>query len=121
MNAVTYTGYDGVFPMNQTATNEELLRNSVLLPNALSIIEEEARTLSASKDPIRRLYIAAAKVIHVRLTNEMAGVRKEMRQRGIQAEKIDISREEAKATIAEMIGRHMREVMDELQQKKNPR
>lgn len=101
--------------MKRPATNEELLRDSVLLPHALTKIEEEARTLSASKDPIRRLYISAAKVIHVGLTNELAGVRKEMRQRGIRAEKIDISREEAKALIGEKIGGYMREVMSELQ------
>ncbi|KZE75232.1 hypothetical protein AV654_26935 [Paenibacillus elgii] len=101
--------------MNQTATNEELLRNSVLLPNALSMIENEARTLSASKDPIRRLYISAAKVIHVRLTKELGDVRKELRQRGIRAEKIDIGREEAKAFIAEKIGWHMQGIVNELQ------
>ncbi|WP_088831217.1 hypothetical protein [Paenibacillus tyrfis] len=102
--------------MNQPATNEELLRDSVLLPHALTLIEEEARTLSATKDPIRRLYIAAAKVIHVRLTNELADVRKEMRQRGIRAEKIDISREEAKALIGEKLARHIRDITEKLQQ-----
>ncbi|MFB6367862.1 hypothetical protein ACFCP7_28310 [Paenibacillus elgii] len=104
--------------MIQTATNEELLRDSVLLPHALALIEEEARKLSNSKDPIRRLYISAAKVIHARLTNELAAIRKEMRQRGIRAEKIDINREEAKSFIAGKIGRHMVEVMDELRQHK---
>ncbi|WP_100085730.1 hypothetical protein [Paenibacillus elgii] len=101
--------------MNQTATNEDLLRDSVLIPKALTKIENEARTLSTSSDIIRRLHIAAAKVIHVRLSNELDAVRKEMRQRGIRAEKIDISREETKTQIAEKIGRHLREVMNELQ------
>ncbi|KEQ21717.1 hypothetical protein [Paenibacillus tyrfis] len=102
--------------MNQTATNEELLRDSFLLPHALTKIEEEARTLSDSKDPIRRLYIAAAKVIHGRLANELSGVRKEMRQRGIRTEKIDINREEAKAVIAEKLARHIRDITEKLKQ-----
>lgn len=101
--------------MNRTATNEELLRDSVLLPHALTLIEEEARTLSATKDPIRRLYIAAAKVVHGRLVNELAGVRKEMRQRGIRVEKIDINREEAKAIIAEKLAQHIRDITEKLQ------
>ncbi|NEN83965.1 hypothetical protein [Paenibacillus elgii] len=102
--------------MNRTATNEELLRDSVLLPHALTLVEEEAGTISTSRDLIRRLHIVAAKVIHVRLTNELAGVRKEMRQRGIRAEKIDISREEAKAFIAEKLARHIRDITEKLRQ-----
>lgn len=101
--------------LNRSATNEELLRDSVLLPKALALIEEEARTISTSSNLTRRLHLAAAKVIHVRLTNELAGVRKEMRQRGIRAEKIDISREEAKALIAEKLARHIRDITEKLQ------
>ncbi|GLI10218.1 hypothetical protein YDYSG_62510 [Paenibacillus tyrfis] len=102
--------------MNQTAmSREELLRDSVLLPHALTLIEEEARALSTSKDPIRRLYIAAAKVIDVRLTNELAAVRKELQQRGILAEKIDIDREEARAVISEQLRWYIREITEELQ------
>ncbi|MFB0841758.1 hypothetical protein [Paenibacillus oleatilyticus] len=100
--------------MNKTATNEELFRDSVLIPKALAMIEEEARTLSTSSDLIRRLHIAAAKVIHVRLSNELDAVRKEMRRRGIRAEKINISREEAKVIIAEKLARHIRDITEKL-------
>ncbi|MEC0211809.1 hypothetical protein P4H70_22975 [Paenibacillus ehimensis] len=103
--------------MNQTAKNEELLRDSVLLPHALTMIEEDARSIAASKDPLRRLYVAAAKVLHVRLTDELEAVQKEIQQRGLRADKIEVDREEARAVISEKLRRNVREIANDLRRR----
>ena len=113
-------------------TTEELrmIRDSVLLPMLLTIVDRNAREVEDSGYAIRRVYVAASQVLMNRIHIDLARARKELRQRQIKVfedEQIDgvlyyrficrgyedrfgLMRDLARREISQRIGRYVREI-----------
>ncbi|GGG12796.1 hypothetical protein [Paenibacillus abyssi] len=78
----------------QIPTREELemIRDVVLLPMMLSIVEKNCREVESSTYSLKRLYVTASNVLMNRIHADLARVRKELKQRNIKVfedERID--------------------------------
>ncbi|MFS0727782.1 hypothetical protein [Paenibacillus sp. 1P07SE] len=110
----------------------QLIRDSVLLPMLLTIVDRNAREVEHSGYAIRRVYVAASQVLMNRIHTDLASTRKELRQRRIKVfedEQIDgvlyyrfvcrgyedrfgLMRDLARREISSRIGRYIREIFD---------
>ncbi|XEC96993.1 hypothetical protein AB6A23_10900 [Paenibacillus tarimensis] len=70
----------------------ELIRDAVLLPMMLSVVDKNGREIEASSFSLKRLYMTATGVLMNRIHADLARVKKELKQRNIKVfedERID--------------------------------
>ncbi|MEK8128632.1 hypothetical protein WMW72_12015 [Paenibacillus filicis] len=102
----------------------EMIRDAMLLPVVLTIVEQNGRDLLLNQSPLKKLYIAAAQVLLDRIHADLVRINKELRDRKIKVyrddredsdlhyryiiegyeDKLLITRDVAKATISKKIG-----------------
>lgn len=121
-------------------TREELglIRDSILLPVVLTMIDRHGKELSYSVNPLRKLYAATTQELMHRVHNELAAVNRQLRERKIKVIKDDqldsdlhykyicrgyeeqfiMTRDVAKASISTMIGKHIQNIIADVTQKK---
>ncbi|WP_088832760.1 hypothetical protein [Paenibacillus tyrfis] len=123
----------------QVPTREELemIRDSVLLPIMLTMIEKNGKEITLSVNPLRKLYAAATLALMNRVHSELAAVNRELRDRKIKIFKDDredtdlhfryicrgyedrfsIMRDVARASISMKIGQHIQNISADLNKK----
>lgn len=82
--------------MNKTnfPTTEELeiIRQYVLLPIMMTIVENNCKTIETSQYPLKKLYVVASQVLINRIHDDLTLIRKKLRERNIKVfeeEKVD--------------------------------
>ncbi|WP_088834458.1 hypothetical protein [Paenibacillus tyrfis] len=115
----------------------ELIRDSVLLPVILTMIDRNVKELNLSVNPLRKLYMTATQALMNRVHSELAAVNRELRERKIKVFKDDredtdlhfryicrgyedrfsIMRDVARASISTKIGQHIQKISVELNKK----
>ncbi|MBJ6363322.1 hypothetical protein ACFOQM_19055 [Paenibacillus sp. GCM10012307] len=72
-------------PRAQIPTREELelIRDAVLLPMMLSVVDKNYREMEASTSSLKRLYMVATNVLLNRIHRDLARVKRELRNRSI--------------------------------------
>lgn len=125
----------------QLPTREELqwIRDSVLLPIMLTMIEKSGQEISLSTNTLRKLYAAATQVLMNRIHTELAAVKRELRLRKIKVfqderedldlhyryicrgyeDKFTIMRDVARAFISVKMGEHIKSIIADLNKDKS--
>lgn len=123
----------------QVPTREELemIRDAVLLPVLLTMIEKNGKEITLSVNPLRKLYAVATLALMNRVHSELAAVNRELRNRKIKIFKDDredtdlhfryicrgyedrfsIMRDVARASISMKIGQHIQNISADLNKK----
>ncbi|MFB0841749.1 hypothetical protein [Paenibacillus oleatilyticus] len=123
----------------QVPTREELemIRDAVLLPVLLTMIEKNGKEITLSTNPLRKLYVAVTLALMNRVHSELAAVNRELRNRKIKVfkddredtdlhfryicrgyeDKFSIMRDVARASISTKIGKHIQNISAELNKK----
>ncbi|WP_028561486.1 hypothetical protein [Paenibacillus pinihumi] len=72
-------------PRAQIPTREELelIRDAVLLPIMLSVVDKNCREIEASAYSLKRLYVMASNVLLTRIHQDLARVKRELKNRSI--------------------------------------
>ncbi|PZE22593.1 hypothetical protein [Paenibacillus xerothermodurans] len=121
----------------EVPTKEELemIRDSVLLPIMLTMVEKNGKELQLSTNTLRKLYLAATQILMNRLHAELARLRRELRERQIKVfeddredsdlhfryicrgyeDKFSVIRDVARATISVKLGQHIQAIVGEMQ------
>jgi hypothetical protein len=112
----------------------EMIRDSVLLPIMLMMIEKNGKELLISTNTLRKLYVVATQILMHRIHSELAKVKRELRERNIKVfqderedsdlhfryiyrgyeDKFAIMRDVAKAVISVKISEHIQRMAAEL-------
>jgi hypothetical protein len=112
----------------------ELIRDYVLLPYMLTMVENNQRELQLTTYLLRKYYIAVTKILMDRIHKELARVNRELREKKIKVfqdetedmdlhyryicrgyeDKFAIMREVAKAAITVKIGEHIKSIVSEI-------
>ncbi|CAG7654891.1 hypothetical protein ACFQI7_23155 [Paenibacillus allorhizosphaerae] len=120
----------------QVPTREELemIRDSVLLPIMLTMVEKNGKDMQLSTSSIRKLYVAATQVLMDRIHFELAAINKELRAKKIKVFKDDqedtdlhykyicrgyenkfaIMRDVARANISVKLGEHIQRMIEDM-------
>ncbi|WP_159883508.1 hypothetical protein [Paenibacillus puerhi] len=126
---------DAPTPKVPTYEELELIRDAVLLPFMLTIVEDNSKDLLLLTSPLKKLYVMAAHVLLDHLHKELVHVNKELRARKIKVFRDDredhdlhfryiyrgyedrfvITRDVAKATIGMKIAQRIRIIGSALQ------
>ena len=61
----------------------DLIRDFILLPKMMTIVEKSRKEIELSDHSLKRLYLAAAEVLQERILRDLTAVRKELKTRGI--------------------------------------
>ncbi|MCM3272610.1 hypothetical protein [Paenibacillus elgii] len=123
----------------QIPTREELemIRDAVLLPVMLTMIEKNGKEITLSVNPLRKLYATATLALMNRVHTELATVNRELRNRKIKVfkderedtdlhfryicrgyeDRFSIMRDVARASISMKIGQHIQNISADLNKK----
>jgi len=119
----------------------EMIRDSVLLPFMLTMVERNVKDLELSTGPLRKLYISATQILMDRIHADLARVNRELRARNIKVFKdesrmdddlfyryicrgyestFSIMREVAKANISVKMGEEIQRMINDMKTKRTP-
>lgn len=120
----------------QVPTREELemIRDSILLPIMLTMVEKSGKDMLLSSNSLRKLYAAATQILMDRIHRDLAKINKELREKKIKVfqderedddlhyryicrgyeNKFAIMRDVARANISVKLGEHIQRMIEDL-------